>query len=77
MNPFATLSNLSWAIKNIYSDDDSNRIEARQVVVDLGLAKYPEFSEHDDSDWANEIMRETIQRRARLDGYSAYVDEND
>lgn len=74
MNAFATLSNLSWALNNIYSDDDHNRIEARQIIVDLGLAEYPEFGEHNDSDRANEIIRETIERRARLNGYSAYMD---
>jgi len=65
--PFATLSNLSWAISNIYSNDDRNRLEARQIIVDLGFATYPELCEHNDNDRANEIMRETIERRARLD----------
>lgn len=44
MHATSTLSNLAWALDNLYTDDDRTRNEARQIVCELDLAQYDEFA---------------------------------
>lgn len=74
MNAMTDVQNLNWALDNIYTDDDAARADARQIIVDLELAEYPEFGDYDDCDESNDLLRETIRQRARDAGYAAYLD---
>lgn len=74
MHAMADMSNLVWALANIYTDDDAARDDARQIIVELELAEYPEFGDYDDCDESNERLREIIRQRARDAGCAAYVD---
>lgn len=74
MNPFSEISNLNWALDNIYTDDDAARADAREIIIELGLARGLAFAEYDDCDESNERLREIIRQRAREHGYGAWID---
>ena len=74
MNAMSNMSNVSWALENIYSDDDRERNEAREIIVDLELAESWEFGEYNDSPESELLFADEIRSRAREAGYGEYLD---
>lgn len=73
MHTMSTYDNAPWAIDHIYSDDDRARNDARQILVDLELARYDEFSvaESDEPAMQTEIrarLQRALAARAVLGG---------
>ena len=67
MHATSEYSNLPWALEHLWDDDDRQRDEARQIVMELHLATYDELCvpEGEERGTAAMIMDRAHARAAR------------